>query len=283
MDRLSKPDTLAGRMQRAVLKVLLEHARNDEIPTNGRFVFYELEQRGVVRKSTKGESRRGSKDDPREQEVIDALTYLREHGFVPWSWIVDETRSLYDWPYAESFADYLDDAIDRARVNPWPGLPPLLLVESRSTAGVVRRIAGEYLAPIAATNGQVGGFLRTEVAPLLGDDRAVLYIGDWDHQGRQIETNTRGVLERLTDRELDWRRLALTEAQIERRDLGPVWKKDHRYKPALEHEAWECEALGQGQIQTLIRDALDALLPEPLGDVLEREEEERREVREMLA
>jgi hypothetical protein len=41
---LSKPNTRAGMLQRAVLTVLFKHNRDGEIPTNGRFVFYELEQ-----------------------------------------------------------------------------------------------------------------------------------------------------------------------------------------------------------------------------------------------
>jgi len=44
----------------------------------------------------------------------------------------------------------------------------------------------------------------------------------------------------------------------------------------------EAEALGQGTIQQLVRDALDALLPEPLDDVLEREAEQRVRVAELL-
>jgi hypothetical protein len=44
--RLSRPNTGAGRMQRLVLGVLLEHEAAGELPTSGRFVFYELEGRG---------------------------------------------------------------------------------------------------------------------------------------------------------------------------------------------------------------------------------------------
>jgi hypothetical protein len=63
-------------------------------------------------------------------------------------------------------------------------------------------------------------------------------------------------------------------------------EKDHRFTTepggAREFEAWECEALGQGTIQRLVRDALDGLLPEPLSDVLEREAEQRVRVAELL-
>jgi hypothetical protein len=284
MRALSRPGTLARRMQDAVLGVLSEHEANGEIPTSGRFVFYELEGRGIVRKSQRGESRRGCADDPREQEITDALGYLRDRDLIPWPWIVDETRQLYEWNHAPFVADYVTDAVDRARINPWGGEPPLLLVESRSLAGVLRPMASDYLVPIAATNGQARGFLHTEIAPIMRDnDREALYLGDWDHQGHQIEDNTRRVLEREAGREIHWTRVAITPEQIAERDLTPIVKRDNRYSPALVHEAWETEALGQSTIVRLVREALDRLLPEPLADVQEREHAQREQLRRVLA
>jgi hypothetical protein len=183
-------------------------------------------------------------------------------------------------------AEYVRRSVDRARINPWPGEPPLLLVESRSLGGVLRATTGEYLVAIAATNGHTGGFLHTEVAPVLaGNYRVVLYLGDWDLQGHQIEANTRTVLERAAGRWLDrasWSRVAITDDQIAERGLTPVWKVDNRYRPARDHEAWEAEALCQGTIQQLVRNALDGLLPQPLEDVREREETQRERVAELL-
>jgi hypothetical protein len=243
--RLSKPGSHAGIMQRRVLRLVLEHAAADLIPTNGRFVFYELEGRGIVRKSRQGESR---------------------------------------WQYATTVLEFVRNAVDHARINPWDGEPPLLLVESRSLAGVLYSLASDYLCPIAATNGQVGGFLHTDVVPTLRrNDRAVLYLGDWDLAGQQIEDNTRLVLEKKTGRSVDWTRIAITQEQIDERNLEPVWKTDSRYTPPKTHYAWETEALGQGTIVQLVRDQLDWLLPEPLEDVLEKEREQQEQVADVLA
>ena len=52
--RLSAPDSKYGRLQRACLELLREHHRKGDIPTNGRFLFYELEQRGVIPKKYDG-------------------------------------------------------------------------------------------------------------------------------------------------------------------------------------------------------------------------------------
>jgi hypothetical protein len=275
---LSRPDSSKGRMQRLVLQLLRDHQAAGEIPTNNRFVFYELEGRGHVSKSARGESRRGKVGDPRQQEVNDALMWLRERGIVPWLWIEDETRTLHRF----AGEDY-SEIVVAVNIDPWQGRAPLILAESRSLGGVLSRIASEYRCDIAPTNGQVGGFLRTEVAPDLRDnDRPVLYLGDWDHQGHQIEQNTRRVLEREAGRSIDWQRLAITQEQIAERGLTPMWKVDNRYSDKTPREAWEAEALGQGTIQRLVREALDRLLPEPLADVLEREEAERDRVAELL-
>jgi hypothetical protein len=266
-------------MQRLVLGLLRQHERRGELPTNNRFVWYELEQAGHVRKSRPGESRRGGVADPREQEVIDATMALRDKGIVPWSWIEDETRHLYEWEHAPTVAQYVAGAVGRARVNPWPGAPPLLLVESRSLGGPLRPLASEYVCPIAATNGQVGGFLRTDIAPLL--PRPVLWLGDFDLSGDLIEANTRRVLERLLARSLDWRRVAITSEQVSGHKLTPIMKQDRRYGRG-EHPAVECEALGQSTVLGLVREALDDLLPEPLANVRERERQQRTEVARKL-
>ena len=282
-DLLSRPDTCADRLQRAAYQLLLDHEASGEIPTNGRFIFYELYGHGVVFKRPPGEPRRGTSDRPGPMELTEALTVLRKLGLIPWDWIVDETRTLHYWRSASSVADYLRDSLDLARINPWEGEPPLLIVESRSLGGVLRSHMRRYLVPIAATNGQVGGFLHTDLVPLLaGAERPVIYLGDLDLQGEQIEDNTRSVIEEELGRTVEWERIAITMDQVEEHSLTALDKADHRYRPAKTYEAWECEALGQREIIDLVTAALDRLLPEPLTDVLEREEDQRAELEEML-
>jgi hypothetical protein len=215
--------------------------------------------------------------------VTDGLTWLREQGLIPWAWIEDETRTVTVWRYAETVGLYLLDTVATAQINPWDAAPPLILTESRATAGVLKHaVAAEYLCPIAGTAGQAAGFLRTEVAPLLeGNDRHVLYLGDLDRSGADIEANTRSVLERATGRGIDWRRLGMTEAQAAERGIEPILKVDGR--DHKRHEAIEVEALGQSAVVELVRDALDELLPEPLSDVRERERVQRVATAKLLS
>lgn len=89
---LSAPGSKAGWLRWAVLALLREHERSGALPTSDRFLWYELEQRGIVDKTrARGHPgvRRGI-----DQDVSDALTRLREDGLIPWAAIVDETRTL---------------------------------------------------------------------------------------------------------------------------------------------------------------------------------------------
>jgi hypothetical protein len=278
-DGLSPEDTKAGRLQRACLELLREHERDEALPTSNRFIYYELVQRGIVEKH-KPNGGGGRRSD---QDMTEALFRLREVGLVPWEWIVDETRSFDGWEYGNSVVDYLTGEVWRARIDAWAGdLPPVIITESRSLAGVLENLAYRYLVPITSTNGQVGGHLRTSVAPELCAGQRVLYLGDFDWQGGQIEANTKAVLERLVG-SLDWTRLAITEEQVRRYSLPVISKPDRRYKPPRYHDAVETEALGQSVIVSIVRVHLDSILPEPLADVLEREAAQRQETARRLS
>jgi hypothetical protein len=146
--------------------------------------------------------------------------------------------------------------------------------------------------PITATGGQCGGFIVTDIVPLLRGRRKVLYIGDHELRGPadQIESNTRRVIEKHTGRKFivgaDWIKIALTERQVKasvRLQRLSITKLDKRYKPPKAYEAIECEALGQGELTRLIRRHLDRLLPEPIERVRVREQAQREQMRAALA
>jgi hypothetical protein len=249
-DALSRPDTKAGKYQRAGLTLLRQHKREGTIPTNGRFLFYELVQQGTIPKAYYDASGKKRARQP-SQDLSDALMRLRELGLVPWEWILDETCSVATWRYAASVHEYVADSVPRAHIDRWRGqLPPLILCESRATAGVLERIASDYLCPITATGGQSGGHIVTEIVPLLrGNDRKVFYIGDCEVGGPadQIEAATRRRIEEHTGRKFTddtWIRVALTPEQVARsprlRKLA-IDKLDRRYRPPRRYKAIECE------------------------------------------
>jgi hypothetical protein len=279
---LSSPESACGKLQRIVLDLLHEHEAQgaDGLPTSARFLYYELVQRGVLSKEKTGARRP-------DQVLHEALTHLRENEIIPWDWITDETRSLSDFTGWGSVTEWASTMVEAVRLDPWKGHAPLVLTESRSLAGVLDRLARQYRIKLSATNGQVGGFLHTDIAPQLSPGARVLYCGDWDWQGHQIEANTRTVLQRIVGGELDWTRIALTEEQVDEHELRPlqIMKVDRRYKPGnpgYRFPAIETEALRQDVIVGIVRDALDAELPEPLEAVQERETRQRAAMRRKL-
>ena len=134
-----------------------EHRSDGALPTSVRFLFYELVARSIIAKE----------GDRPDKIVSEALTDLRERGLVRWEDIVDETRSVDDFSGSATVADDWLAYLGAARLDPWKGQVPFLLTESRSLGGVLRGLVRDYRGRIAPTNGQVGGFLHTDVAPYL--------------------------------------------------------------------------------------------------------------------
>jgi hypothetical protein len=256
-------------LRELLISLLQEHERDNALPTTARFLFYELVQRRQLSKQSTGARRP-------DQDLHDALTDIREDGRVPWDWIADETRSLEDYTGYASVKDGALAKLSYINIDPWRDHAPIILTESRSLAGVLREIVGDYRCRIASTNGQCGGFLRTDIAPTLSPDDAVLYFGDLDLSGGQIEDNTRRVLEQVIGGLLDWERVALTEGQVNEHDLPKIIKRDRRYRDGKPHEAVETEALRQTVLMGILRSRLDELIPEPLTGVQEREARQRR-------
>jgi hypothetical protein len=289
--KLSKPDTDAGKLQRAMLALYREHRDDGALPTGGRFLWYELEQRGVVDK-TKARGHPGVTGRGVDQYVSEALLRLREVGLVPWADIVDDTRDTSDFTGHPTVLDGVRGMLDDARLDPWDDVtpPPLVLCESRQTAAVLTPVVYEHRALISGLGGQVHGHLVVNVVPYLRDNLTILWLGDRDLSGDQIQANAHRVLgQHNTADDVTVRRVALTQAQVDesQRDpdqptLEPIRKRDNRYSDGRPHLAVELEALGQQRIVALVRDALDDLLPDPLDDVRVREREEQDALRAIL-
>jgi hypothetical protein len=267
-----RPNSKIGKVRIALMYLLDQHRLDDALPTSVRFLFYELVMRRVV-----------AKEGDRPDKIVSAaLTDLREDGLVPWDWIVDETREVSDYSGSTTVADDWLLYLNSARLDPWRGQVPFIITESRSLAGVLRAQCRNYRCRIASTNGQVGGFLHTKVAPLLSEGDSVGYLGDLDLAGGDIEANTRRVLESIVG-ELDWNRLALTREQKEQHDLPVIIKTDKRFhNGGGRHEAVETEALSQTLIVNIVRTWLDELLPQPLEQVFVREQRERAYLRRLI-
>jgi hypothetical protein len=96
------------------------------------------------------------------------------------------TREIEDFTGSPTVAKDWLGYLDNACIDPWRGQVPFIITESRSLAGVLRDMCADYRIRIASTNGQVGGFLHTELAPRLSEGDRVGYLGDLDLAGGDI-------------------------------------------------------------------------------------------------
>jgi hypothetical protein len=273
------------RLKAALVERLYVHERDGTLPTSSRFLFYELEGKddghGVLVSKVKTGARRS------DQDLIDALTLLREQGTIPWDWIADETRHVESIWRAKTIADDLREYLDVTKIDAWQwsDVRPFVICESRSLAGVLRNLCYRYGVNSTSTNGQNNGFLRTTLARSFDGQKpeqevVVLYCGDLDIGGGQIEHNTRRVLEEVCQVSFGWERLMLTKAQVKEHRLPSIMKTDRRYKNGGGvHEAWECEALSQKLIVELLEGRLRKLLHKKIETVERMEKRERAQVR----
>jgi hypothetical protein len=274
-EKFFDPETIAGRYRRAVLDCFIEKHKNlGLVPTSGRFLFYELEHTGLFDKK---------KDTDALDRVSNALTDLREHGYIAWEDIIDETRSVTENSHHPTIRESIESSLQYATISLWhPEPQPLVITESRSLRGVIDDLCDEYQLNLTSVNGHCAGHLRTKVAEVIRTGQVVLYLGDHDFGGHVIEANTHAVLQEITGSELAWERVAITEAQIEEHSLTPILKTDGRSNKT--YAAVETEALGQGLIVKLLRDRLEQLMPAyRIEAVRAREASERRRLLKQLA
>ena len=84
-----------------------------------------------------------------------------------------------------------------------------------------------------------------------------------------------------------WERVTLTAEQVTEHDLPIIAKLDRRYSGENGNrgryfDAVETEAFGQSNIVAALRARLEELMPEPLDAVLERQQQQRDQVAELL-
>jgi hypothetical protein len=245
-----------------------------------RFIYYRLVASRVIEK----DSSRSSGRQP-SQYVSEALTWLRERGYVDWSEIVDETRTVLDHTGWSAVRDALVAQARYARLDPWYGDPPVLVVESKSLAAFFGSVAYTYRVPLIPLGGQSSGsFLANDVAQHLRKTTPVLYVGDYDKAGGDIERSAQDRLLRFAPAWAgEWQRLAVTDEQHARYADLVIVKPDHRSKPPTFYETLEAEAIEQTELTRIVEDALDNLLPVALDEIEQREAQERADALRRIA
>jgi len=147
-------------------------------PASVRAVCYRLFTAGLIPDMSKNSTNR----------VGSQLTWAREQGAIPWSWISDDTRHIARPNTWDSPGDLLDAAARQYRRDWWSQqFGRVLLCSEKSTvSGTVRPVTETYGVGFLSLHGYSSATLVNVLADLSVEDARpliLLYIGDWDPSG----------------------------------------------------------------------------------------------------
>lgn len=221
------------------------------------------------------------KDAAGYRKVQRAALKLRRDGRIPYSWIVDNSRTVFRVDTFDGVAGFLDDMAGLYRRDLWRRSPYRVEVwtESDSIAGTLLDVARTWRVPLYPIRGQSSETFAYNAVQEWNDgpDRlpVVLYIGDHDPAGLEIETALADKLAGFADGITPpprFVRLGVTWQQVVDLDLpGTKPKKDYGFPLAV-----EAEALPPRMLRELVDDAIGAYVnTDELDTLLAVEAEER--------
>ena len=173
-----------------------------------RRIFYAMVTQGHV-ENTLAEYRR----------ISDITVKLRRGGFLDWDLIADDTRQAYKQPSFGRIEHAVHRAINAFRYDRWEQQQYLVQVwvEKRGHVSVLYPVTNRYDVSIVENGGR--RIITPEVVePFItaqdrGQTNVILYVGDYDPSGLQMDENMIAQLEALGV-ECTWKRVALTAEHL---------------------------------------------------------------------
>lgn len=232
-------------------------------PASVRAVCYRLFAMGQIPSMAKSSTSRVSKQ----------ITWAREHGLIPWHWIVDETRAperISAWENPAAFIETVQRSYRRDR---WTDQPEWIEVwtEKGTIRGTLAPILNDYGVTFRVMHGY-GAAKAVHQAAQDSQQRGdklltVLYVGDHDPSGLHMSEVDLPRRLKAYGGVVDLIRLALTE-QDTRRGLPSfateTKRRDARFRWCVERHGarcWELDALSpvvlRERVEQAIVDRLD--------------------------
>ena len=208
-------------------------------------------------------------------KVSKQLVYAREHGLLPWAWVVDETREaerISTWDNPEQI---IAAAVNGYRKDYWAMQPEW--VEVWSEKGTIRGTLAPVLKKYGVTFRVMHGYgSATSLHGIANETAAndknltVLYVGDWDPSGMQMsEIDLPDRLQRYGGA-ATIKRVALDKCDVLDDTKLPFFEaldknKDPRYQWFIErygNRCWEVDALSPVVLRQRVEDEILSLLDE---------------------
>lgn len=267
------------QLDRQILDVL----RTDH-PQSVRHVFYRMTDPRLPEPV--------EKSDAGYAQVQDRVAKLRRSRRLPYSWVSDATRRGY---FVDTFSgadDFLRRMNGLYRADLWRNADKYCEVwcESRSIAGTIQDDCEELAVSLYPCGGFTSMTLAYQAAETMNyrtDNKPVVifYIGDYDPAGVLIDV----VLERelrthlRPDIDMTFVRIGITPEQIEAHNLPTKPRKDKDRRALHVQHSVEAEAMPAHILRTLLRNAVEDLLPPDALEVARAAEESERDFISSLA
>lgn len=260
-------------LDQQILDVLAE-----DHPQSVRHVFYRMTDPRLpesVEKSDRG-----------YRHVQHRLKELRRAGRVPYGWISDSTRTGFHVNTFSSASDFIKQTARWYRQDLWRDSEAHVEVwtESRSIAGVILDTCQDLAVSLYPCGGfasishayQAATYIN-HVVQETGKTPVVLFIGDYDPAGVLIDQSLETELRAHLNCGLEFRRLGITEEQIQELDLPTKpRKKGDKRSQHIKHTV-EAEAMPAHILRSMIHDEIEVYLPEHalhVAQVAEQSEQE---------
>lgn len=258
---------------------------NEDHPQSVRHVFYRMTDPRLLEPV--------EKSDRGYRHVQDRCVKLRRAGRIPYNWIADMSRRGYFVDTFDGAGDFVRRMAGQYRANLWRDAEVRCEVwaESRSIASVVHDDCHDLAVDLFPCGGFSSLSFVHEAAEQHNyrDDRrplVVLYIGDFDPAGvlidqsleRELRTHLRN------DIDMDFRRIAINEAQVELYGLPTKPRKEGDKRSQHIKYTVEAEAMPAGSLRSILRTEVEMMLPdEALHLTKLAEESERAHLRRMAS
>ncbi len=213
---------------------------------------------------------------------------LRRTGRIAYGLVTDSTRWMRKVTSYNGWAAAVEACARTYRRNLWSHSPYRVEVwcESDSIAGVAWPVANEWDVPLMVCRGHASEtFAYSAAAAWNESDQlpVVLYIGDHDPAGLDIEESLRAKLTTFSHIDCEWDRIGVTADQVLDLDLPTTPAKTKgRRKPYPHLWAAEAEALPAQLLRDLLHDAIEKFVDfDQLAVIRAAEESERRSLLEL--
>ena len=199
----------------------------------------------------------------------------REGGQLSWDHIEDRGRVLVSPSQWASASVLMNQAASQFRLDRWEGQDNYVevWVEKDAVAGIIEPVADRWHVKFMANRGYSSASAMYSAAQRLAGQVAhgkvahVLYLGDHDPSGLDMDQDMEGRLHQYSGEILDYdtleiTRLALTMDQVKEHQPPPNPTKtaDSRAESYIDEfgtECWELDALDPATLDSLVDDAIE--------------------------